>query len=85
MTTTKKVQELSFWNKAYNKLTALAKWFYDNPYGYVRLVILAGAAGMWVFEFTKEHVNIIGVDAVAGVFAVIVVAHLLGGLKVIKR
>lgn len=83
-----RTQKFAQWVKLEQKITTikkLAKWLYDYPYGYVRLLVLAGAAGMYIYQFTKAHVTISGVDAIAGVVAVIVVAHLLGGLKAIKR
>jgi hypothetical protein len=67
------------------KLQQFGKWAYNYPYGYARLLLLAGLAGMFVYEFVREHVTINGIDAVAGVVAVIVIAHLLGGLKALKN
>lgn len=81
----RKSKKLGFFAKAYNKIKPASQWVYDYPYGYIRLLVLAGAAGLWVYGFTKAHVTIGGVDAVAGVVAIIVVAHLLGGLKAIRR
>lgn len=61
------------------------KWVYNTPYAYLRVVILAGLAGMWVFDYVRTHITMGDVQAVSAVVAVIVVAHLLGGLKVFNK
>lgn len=77
------------WRRVYNFASAKGvqgyKWLYDNPYSYVRVVLLAGLAGMWVFDYVKSHITMGDVQAVSAVVAVIVTAHLLGGLKVFKK
>jgi hypothetical protein len=61
------------------------RWAYNGPYSYVRIVILAGAAGMWVYTYVRDHIQMGDVNTVAAVVAVVITAHLLGGLKVFKR
>lgn len=61
------------------------KWIYNIPYAYFRVVVLAGLAGMWVFDYTRTHISMGDVQAVSAVVAVIVIAHLLGGLKVFNK
>lgn len=68
-----------------SKGTECYKWAYNTPYAYLRVVILAGLAGMWVFDYVRTHITMGDVQAVSAVVAVIVVAHLLGGLKVFDK
>lgn len=70
---------------AKSKGTEGYKWVYNTPYAYLRVVILAGLAGMWVFDYVRTHITMGDVQAVSAVVAVIVVAHLLGGLKVFNK
>lgn len=67
------------------KGAAAYKWAYNTPYAYLRVVILAGLASMWVFDYVRTHITMGDVQAVSAVVAVIVIAHLLGGLKVFNK
>lgn len=76
---------VKFYELARAKGTEGYKWVYNTPYAYVRVVLLAGLAGMWVFDYIKTHITMGDVQAVSAVVAVIIVAHLLGGLKVFNK
>lgn len=85
MTKTTKKWYVRAYETAKNKGIEGYKWFYNTPYAYVRVVILTGLAGMWTFDYVRTHITMGDVQAVSAVVAIIVVAHLLGGLKVFNK